>query len=179
MSRVVILHSLISTVRHPPEVLGTPSISGHYNAVQSSTRRPSICENSRVLLVTRITSNACAWLPMSESSGPIGLPRRSSDARAFPYLIAAASSNAATSRANKNSPRASCASLDRLLFAAPNASSPRTIDEIPTWPIDLPRSFLSAAGCFFMMAIHVFVSSIHFTTANPASLPHSAARGHP
>ena len=48
------------------------------------------------------------------------------------------------------------ASVDRLLFAAPYASSPGVIDDIPTCPIDFPRRFFSAlSGCRLMIAMHV------------------------
>ena len=68
-----------------------PGVS--HERIQFSTARPTTRLNSRSLFVTSVTFSASACAAMSVSSGPIGVPARSSSARTQPYACPARSSN--------------------------------------------------------------------------------------
>ena len=85
-----------STILRPCEVSGIPHLRYFrrsivprsrkplQEAVQSSIWRPDTRSNSRVLLVTSVAPRLRAWAAMRVSSGPMGMPRSSREARTRP-----------------------------------------------------------------------------------------------
>src|SRR6266699_2769396 len=89
---------------------------------------------------------------------------------------AASLSKLAISSARRNSASAARGSSRRALFAAPKASSPKVIEEIPTCPTDLPRSFFNTLGGLLFHAKRPYQARIPvgdpLSFAQPSSLRH-------